>query len=265
MLEQFRSLYRQKYLLWGFVRADLRNRYGASFLGLFWSVINPLLLILLYVLVFGYILDVNVGGNAGPKNYGIFLFAGMLPWIGLSDAVQRSSMVIMENKDFVKQVNFPKIMLPLRCVLGAFLHEIVALIVFIVILAALGQSPSIVMFGLLFAIWPLQLLFTLGIAMIVSAVTVFYKDARELTAAILTLWFFGTPIIFPVVLVPESIKAFFYLNPLTWLVNLYRAALLGDVVPDLYGFSYFSALSLLVAIIGWVFFHRFSRDFADLI
>jgi lipopolysaccharide transport system permease protein len=261
----FKDIYSQRFLLWGFIRADLRNRYGASFLGLFWSVINPLLLISLYTVVFGYILEVNVGGNAGARNYGLFLFSGMLPWLAISDATQRSSSVILENRDLVKQVSFPKVMLPLRCVIGAFLHELIALVVFLVIMTFVTDFPSLPMLGLLFAVWPIQLFFTLGISLLVSSSTVFYKDMRELTSAILMLWFFGTPIIYPMGIVPESIKMFFYFNPLTWLINLYHAALLGEVVPDLYGFGYFALFSVLICAAGWIWFRRLSRDFADLI
>ncbi|MCZ7585889.1 MAG: hypothetical protein M5R36_22605 [Deltaproteobacteria bacterium] len=159
MRSLLKDIITNRFLLWGFIRLDLRNRYGASFLGFFWSVINPLLLIVLYTLIFGYILQINVGGNAGPKNYGLFLFSGMLPWLAISDATHRASSVILENRDLVKQVNFPKILLPFRCVVGAFLHELIALGVFLAILLLVHETPSILALGLLIAIWPLQLFF----------------------------------------------------------------------------------------------------------
>lgn len=265
MAGSLKDIYHHRHLLWGIIRADLRNRYGASFFGLFWSVINPLLLILLYTLVFGYILNINIGGNAGPKNYGLFLFSGMLPWLAIAEATQRSSSVILENRDLIKQVNFPKSILPIRCVISAFLHELIAMAVFIVILVAVGQVPSFYMFGLLIAIWPLQIFFTLALTLFVSSITVFYKDMRELTGALLTLWFFATPIIFPMALVPEKVRIFFFLNPLTPLINLYRAALLGDEAPDIYGFLYFSLFTLILLWLGWYWFRRQAKDFADLI
>ncbi len=266
MSDRLADIYRHRYLLRGFVRTDLRNRYGASFLGFFWSVIHPLLLVLLYTFVFGYILDINVGGNAGPKNYGLFLFAGMLPWLAISDAIHRSSQVFLENRDLVKQVNFPKILMPMRCVIGAFLHELIAMAVYVPVLMIVGHiMPSGIGVGLLVAILPLQLLFTLGITLFVSAVSVFYKDAREMIGAVLTLWFFGTPIVFPMSLIPEKVVYLFYLNPASWLINAYRAALLGDEMPEPLGFLYFSLATLLMLVVGWAWFRRLSRDFADLI
>ncbi len=265
MQGQVRDIYTHRYLLWGIIRADLRNRYGASFFGLLWSVINPLLLILVYTLVFGFILDVNIGGTAGARYYGLFLFCGMLPWLAIQDAMQRSAGVIMENRDLIKQVNFPKLILPVRCVVSAFLHQLIAMVLFVIIIIWMGQTPSWIMVGLLATIWPLQMLFTLGLTLIISAFSVFYKDMREFTGAFTLLWFFATPIIYPMTLVPEPIKSVLFFNPLTPLINLYRAALLGDVMPDPYGYLYFSVFTILVLVIGWFWFRRMSRDFADLI
>lgn len=266
MSDRLTDVYRHRYLLRGLILADLRNRYGASFLGFFWSVIHPLLLVLLYTLVFGYILNINVGGNAGPRNYGLFLFSGMLPWLAVSDAVHRSSQVFQENRDLVKQVSFPLILLPIRCVAGAFIHEIIATAVFIPVLVGFtGTWPSPAMAGLLIALIPLQLLFTLGVALFVSSISVFYKDAREMVGAVLTLWFFISPIVIPLSIIPERVLLPFYANPLSWLITMYRTALLGDVMPELVGFAYFALATLATLIAGWLWFRRLSREFSDLI
>jgi lipopolysaccharide transport system permease protein len=264
MRSAFSSFMEQRRLLWSLVLLDLRKRYGASFGGFFWSVVNPLLQILVYTFVFGYVLDINVGGNAGTTNYGIFLFAGMLPWIAFSEAVQKSSTVILENKDLVKQVRFPTAMLPLYVLLSGFLHELIALVIFVIILFAVGQPPSPLAFGLIF-LFPLQLILTLGLSLIVSAFHVFYKDVGQFVAAVLTLWFFATPIIYPLNLIPEWLKKYFYINPLTPLISAYRSALLGDEVTNLWAFAYLGVFSFVVFLIGISLFRRLSRDFADLL
>ena len=260
----FGELLRHRYLLWSFINRDLKMRYGASFMGFFWSVINPLLQIAIYTVVFGYFLAVNVGGSAGAKNYGIFLFSGMLPWIAFSEAVVRSSTVILENRDMVQQVRFPKILLPTHVVLASFLHELIAMCIFIVLLIILGQAPEWYLVGILF-IFPLQLFFTLGVCLIVSSFAVFYKDVRELAQAFLMLWFFATPIVYPMHQVPDFLHPFFNINPVAPLINIYRTVLLGDVMPDMWGFIYFACFSLTVFLIGVRTFSKLSRDFPDLL
>ncbi len=262
--EMFQEVFAQRRLLWSLIELDLRKRYGASFMGFFWSVINPLLQILVYTFVFGYILSVNVGGNAGATNYGIFLFAGMLPWIAFSEAVQKSTTVVLENKDLVKQVRFPVLLLPLHILLSGFLHELIALVIFIGILFAVGEPPTLLAIGLL-ALFPLQLMFTFGIGLFASAFHVMYKDVGQLVNALLLLWFFATPIIFPLNLVPRWLQTALLANPLAPLISAYRAALLGDEVPQLWAFVYFSVFALVVFLAGISLFHRLSRDFADML
>ncbi len=239
-------------------------RYGASFMGFFWSVINPLLLISVYTLVFGYFLDVNVGGSAGPKNYGIFLFSGMLPWLAFSEAVIKSSTVILDNKDLVKQVNFSTILLPTHIIISSFMHEIIAMFIFILLLFILGQPPSLFLLGII-TIFPLQLMFTLGLSLIVSSFAVFYKDVRELIVALMTLWFFATPIIYPLTSIPDWLLPYFHINPVTPLITAYRSVLLGDVLPDVWGFVYFAVFSMFLFFTGIRIFSKLSRDFTDLL
>lgn len=259
-----RGLIEQRYLLWSFVQRDLRSRYSASFMGFFWSVINPLLLIAIYTLIFGYFLQITVGGSSGPKNYGIFLFSGMLPWLAFAEAVSKSSMVILTYKDLVKQVNFSTILLPTHLIISSFLHELIALALFVVLLFLIHQPPGLLLLGI-FMFFPLQLMFTLGMALIVSSASVYFKDVRELVHAFLPLWFFASPIIYSIEMVPEWMRPFYEMNPLVPLINIYHAVLLGEVMPDIAGFLYFAAWSVLLFFLGVSVFKRLSRDFGDLL
>ena len=254
----------QRYLLWSFVNRDLKMRYGANSMGFFWSVINPLLLIGIYTLVFGYLLEVNIGGATNPRNYGIFLFAGMLPWLAFSESLIKCSTVIMENKDLVKQVNFSTILLPTQVIISAFLHQVIAMFIFIVVLVILGHPPTLMLLGII-TIIPLQLFFTLGLSLIIASTAVYYRDVRELVAALMTMWFFATPIVYPMNAIPTRLVPYFTLNPIMPLINTYRSLLLGDMVPDLWGFLYFAAWSVLLFFLGVKVYKKLSVEFADLL
>ena len=255
------DLHRHRYMLWSMVRADLKQRYVGSSIGLFWSVINPLLLILLYTFVFSVVLDVKVGVNGGAASYGIFLFAGMLPWIAFNEAITKSATVILEHRSLVSSNQFPKVLLPLYVLISSFIHELIAVCLFVVILLAPRRPPSPLVLGLLF-VFPLQLLLTLGFCLIVSSLNVFFRDVAQLTQAFLLIWFFCTPIVYPIDAIPLWVRSYFYLNPMTPLIDLYRALLLGAPL-NYHGFLYFCVFTILVLLIGSKFFRRLSEDFTD--
>ncbi|MDP8256991.1 MAG: ABC transporter permease [Candidatus Alcyoniella australis] len=258
------DILQQRYLLWSFVNQDLKTRYGGSAVGFIWSVVNPLLLIVIYTLIFSYVLEVKLGVGAGTGNYGIFLFCGMLPWIAINEAITKSSTVILTSRDLVKQVNFPTMMLPLYVVISALLHELIAMVLFVFVLLVEGSPPSVFILGMI-TILPLQVLLTMGICLVVSSLNVYYKDVAQLVYAALTIWFFATPIVFPLEVVPDWMQKYFLLNPLTHLVNVYRAVLLGAGTPDVKAFCYFILWAIGLFGFGVNFFNKTSKDFADLL
>lgn len=248
-------------MLWSMVRADLRNRYIGSSIGLFWSVINPLLLILLYTFVFSVVLKVRIGEAGGVANYGIFLFSGMLPWMHFNEAVTKSSTVILEQRGLVSSAQFPTVLLPIYVLISSFIHELIAIGLFVVILLAADQPPSAAVFALL-PIFPLQLMVTLGLALLVSSLNVFFRDVAPITQALLLIWFFTTPIVYPIEAIPLWIRPYFYLNPMTPLIDAYRTALLGmPFNPQ--GFVYFCVFAVFVLLLGIRFYARLSDHFAE--
>jgi ABC-type polysaccharide/polyol phosphate export permease len=261
MISLVRDLHRHRYMLWSLVRADLRQRYIGSSIGLFWSVINPLLLIFLYTFVFSVVLDVRVAGGGGAGSYGIFLFAGMLPWIAFHEAITKSSTVVLEHRGLVGSNQFPTVLLPLYVLVSSFLHELIAVGLFVLILLVLRRPPSPNVIGL-FLVFPWQLLLTLGCCLIVSSLNVYFRDVAQLAQAFLLIWFFSTPIVYPIEAIPLWVRSYFYLNPLTPLIDLYRALLLGTPVNS-HGVLYFLAFTVLVLLVGVKFFRRLSEDFTD--
>ena len=251
-------------MLWSFVRSDLRQRYVGSSIGLFWSVINPLLLISLYTLVFSVVLKVPVSIGQSVGHYGVFLFCGMLPWIAFNEAVTKSSTVVLEQRGLVSATHFPLLLLPLYVLVSSFIHELIALGMFIVILVVM-KIPLSLDVALLLVVFPLQLLLTLGLSLFVSSLNVFFRDVAQFAQAILLIWFFATPIVYPIEAVPLWLKKFFYLNPMTPLIEMYRYCLLGTSSFELWSLStaYFGVFALLVFLVGIKFFRRLSAEFTD--
>lgn len=253
------ALFRSTFLLRELAKRDFESRYAGSWLGFLWSFAQPLWLLALFTFVFSTVLQVAPTGER-TGSFAVFLFCGLLPWMALHEAVNRSASVITDNAALVKKVSFRSELLVLSVVVTALLHEAIALVVFLVILAVSGQLAWGSLVGLALAL-PLQILLTLGLGLLVASAQVFLRDTSQALALLLNGWFYLTPIVYPLALVPPRLRGWIELNPLTTLVGWYRYALVGGDVPN-------GTLALLVtavglAAVGWTVFRRLAPTFAD--
>jgi lipopolysaccharide transport system permease protein len=262
----FRALIEQKWLLRKLVLTDIKAKYVGSFLGLFWSVINPLLLMAMYIVIFSVVLKIKVGTGERSHivDFGAFLFCGMLPWMGISEALQRSSHVLIDNSGLIRKMNFPLALLPAHLVLSALLNELVAMGLFVIFLIIFIAPPGIWALGVL-ALIPFQVALTLGLSFLVAGMNVFYRDMAQITGATLTIWFFGTPIVYPIDNVPPQLKSILDLNPLTPLVEAYRILLLDNTMPPIDGLLYFAGFTITVLLLCSLFFSRKQDEIRDLV
>lgn len=249
------------FLLRELVKRDFQGRYAGSVLGFLWSLVQPLWMIVLFTFVFSTVMKVTpVGERTG--HFSIFLFGGLLPWTAVHEGVLRSATAITDNAGLVKKLRFPAEILVLAVVLAALLHEAIALLVFVGALVWVGEFSWGGLPLLLLAL-PLQVGLTLGIALLGAALHVFFRDTAQILGMVLNVWFYVTPIVYPLTLVPSRYRPWLELNPLTALVGLYRQAFLGgrmEMVPG--------ALSLALAVavltfVGLWLFGRLKPAFVD--
>ncbi len=251
-----RTLWQYRELLKNLVLKDLKLKYGGSWLGFVWSLLNPLILIVVYSIAFKYILRIQL------ENFTLFLITGILPWIFFSTAVMASTTAILSNGNLVKKIHFPREILPLSTVLFNLIQFLFALIVFFPALIFLGAPLR----GAV-AAYPLVLLlhfaFTVGIALLLSAVTVFYQDVRHLTEVGLLALFWVTPIIYHLSMVPERVRWLFQLNPLTAYISAYQDVIYWGRWPagETWGLALLWA-GLSLALGSWVF-RRYHPSFAE--
>lgn len=258
------SLYHNFGLVWAWVARDLRARYRGSTIGLFWSVCHPLILLLLYTFVFSTILRVRIGPEVGTGSFPLFLFAGMLPWIAFAESLSRSASVILENASLIKRTLFPSEVLPVSLVISAMISQLIGLGV--LLLALLLTSHKIGGSLLVLpAILVLQFLLTAGLAWILAATNVFFRDVGHLLGMALTLWMFLTPIVYPPSMVPEKFRILVILNPLAPLVGAFRASLLGGQFPDGGSLAVLVGFALAAFFAGSWMFGAVKRSFADVI
>ncbi|HVR95409.1 MAG TPA: ABC transporter permease [Thermoanaerobaculia bacterium] len=249
------------FLLRELVKRDFRGRYAGSLLGFFWSFLQPLWLLALFTFVFSTVMKVAPTGTR-TGHFGTFLFCGLLPWMALQEGVLRGSTAITDNAGLVKKLRFPAEILVVAVALAALLHEAIATLLFVGVLAGLGELSWRGLPLLLLAV-PLQLALTLGLAWLLSAVHVFFRDTAQLIGMVLTGWFYFTPIVYPLELVPQRFRDWIGLNPLTPLVGLYRQAFLDGAAVGAGSVAGLALFTLLLAGAGLLFFRRMKPAFVD--
>ena len=250
------------FLLRELVKRDFQGRYAGSLLGFVWSLVQPLWLLLLFTFVFSTVLKVSPVGEVHTESFAIFLFAGLLPWMAIQEGVLRSATAITDNANLVKKLRFPAEILVLAVVLAALLHEAIAATIFLGVLAWVGELSWGGLPLLLIAV-PLQIGLTVGLGLLVSGVHVFFRDTAQLLAMVLNAWFYLTPVVYPLGLVPERFRSWLELNPLTPLVGLYRQAFLSGSPAPVAGTGALAGVVAVLLSLGFWLFRRLKKAFAD--
>jgi len=263
----FSKLIRHKGLIKNMVLRDLRSRYIGSAMGLFWSVIHPLVLLASYTFVFSVILQQRLGAESGTANFAIHLFCGILPWLVFQETLSRSSTVLVENSNLITKTLFPSEILPVSVLIASLVNHLIGLGIFLAVSILYLQKLSWLL--LLVPVYLLALsLFALGLGWFVSSVQVFLRDAAQVLTVVLTFWFWLTPIFFDEQLLqrlPRSLQFLMHLNPMAAVVTAYRKCLLRFETPSLEGLLYLYLFALGSFLAGGLFFRYTKRSFADVL
>jgi ABC-type polysaccharide/polyol phosphate export permease len=257
MIAHLSELYRFRALIWILVLRDLRARYRGSFLGFLWSFLNPLLLMLVYVLVFSVYLRMPMHG------YAVFLFTGLLPWLWFSSSLGQAAGVIVGSGALVKRILFPAEVLPIVSVLANMINMLFSLPLLFTFLLFFGlrPGPTLLFLPVLLA---LQLLLTAGLALALAALNVHLRDVEQILANGLVLLFFLCPILYPVSTVPATLtlgglltlplRPLYFLNPVAGLVQSYQNIFFFGREPHWIHLG-MATLCAVVAVFGgyWVF------------
>jgi ABC-type polysaccharide/polyol phosphate export permease len=258
MIAAVRTLVRYRLLISSLVGRELKARYRGSVLGFFWSFVNPLLLLLTYGLVFTYMLPVP--RSAALEPYFLFLFCGILPWTWFSASLLESSTVLITGGNLIKKVLFPAEVLPVVTVVANLVHFLFGLpilLAFLVWKGRLGWSALLLPLPLL-----IQLVFTLGLALFVSALTVHFRDIQNILSHVLHLWFFATPVLYAY---PESgpLHALLRVNPMTHVIVAYQEALFYGAVTHWRGLALAGTAAVLAFAAGSFLFERLRDTLAE--
>ncbi len=255
-------------LLTTLVQRDLEARYKGSILGNLWPVLNQLSQLLIYTYVFSIVLQVKLSLKELPAtnlSYGLWLFAGLLPWLAFTNGFTQAASSVVVQPNLVKKVVFPLALLPLVPILSAFLESTFGLMALILLVAGSSQVIHSTLW-LLPLIWLPQLLLTAGLGYMAAGLTVFLRDIPQILGVILNLWFYLTPIVYPPSVIPAQFREWvFWLNPVAAIAQGYRdLVLVGNVTHPL-RWCVATAVSLLIFYSGLWVYRRLRPAFADVL
>jgi ABC-type polysaccharide/polyol phosphate export permease len=259
MIAQLRTLLRYRLLIHSLVGRELKARYRGSVLGFFWSFVNPLLLLLTYGLAFTYMLPVQKSAVTEP--YFVFLFCGILPWTWFSASLVESSGVLIAGGNLIKKVLFPAEVLPVVTVLANLAHFLLGLPILLGVLAAhghLGGSALLLPLPLV-----VQLVFTLGMALLVSALTVHFRDLQNILSHVLHLWFFASPVIYFYGDTQGALRAVLRANPMSHVLVSYQEMLFHGRFDHLRGLAAAAVVAVAAFAAGAFLFDRLRDTLAE--
>lgn len=254
------KIFKARDLLWEWTARNIRARYQQSLLGWLWAIVQPTAQVAIFTIVFTVIVPVDTG----VLPYVIFSYVGIVPWTFLSMALPDMANSLVDNMSLVNKIYFPREILPIAALLARLMDFFVAsiLIVILLIVYQVPVSPLAIVYVPL--ILGVQVLLTLGIGIATAAANVFLRDVRSLMVLGLQLWFYATPIIYPATLVKDELLPFYFLNPMSGIVESYRDVVLRSQMPGEYLISA-AVMSLLIFIGGFWFFRRVEFQFADIV
>lgn len=252
----FQELYRYRGLISSLVLRDLKARYRGSVLGFLWTFLNPLLLLAVYALVFSVYFRIQM------ENYAGFMFTGLLPWIWFSSSLLEGTTAIASGGSLITKVLFPGQILPLVKVGANFLNYLFSLPILLLFLTFMGlpPGPTLVWLPLVMAV---HLLFIAGLTLALATLNVFLRDIQHILVNLVTLWFFLTPILYPLSQVPPAFRRWVLLNPATLITLSYQDIFFYQRTPTLWHLASFFLLALLVLALGITLFEHYKETLAE--
>ncbi|MGZ8218076.1 ABC transporter permease [Methylomagnum sp.] len=260
-----RSFWRHRQLIWQMTRRDVLGRYRGSMMGILWSFLHPLVMLAVYTFVFSVVFKARWGGGSDSKTeFAILVFAGMIVHGLFAECVNRAPVTILQNVNYVKKVVFPLEILPWVNMGSALFHTAVSVTVLTAFygLTHLSLNWTAILFPIL--IMPLALVI-MGISWFLTSLGVYLRDLGQIIGMVTTIMMFLSPIFFPASALPEDYRVLLYLNPLAFMIEESRNILILGILPDWQGLAIYYASGLVVAWLGFVWFQKTRRGFADVL
>lgn len=253
------ELWAYRELIASFTLRDIKLRYKQTGLGVAWAILQPLLTMIIFTIIFGVF--ANIPSEGVP--YPIFVLAALLPWFLFAEGLTRSTTSMVANANIMTKVYFPRMIMPLSSIISPLIDFAVSMVIFFALMIYYGFVPTInIIFLPLFIL--LALATSLGVGLWLSALNVKYRDFQYTVPFIIQIWMFASPVVYASTLVPESMRVWYGLNPMAGVIEGFRWALIGTDAPNAMIFVSF-AVVIVILITGMFYFRKMEQYYADIV
>jgi lipopolysaccharide transport system permease protein len=258
----FSGLWRYRGFVLGSVQREFQSRYRNSLLGAAWTVLNPLAMIVVYTVIFSQVMGSRLQGSNATFAYSIYLCAGALTWGLFAEITGRSQSVFIDHANLIKKLQFPRICLPIIVVLNALVNFAIIFGLFTAFLLLSGSFPGWVYFAV-FPVLLLQIVFAIGLGMVLGVLNVFFRDVGQFFGIVLQFWFWFTPIVYPASALPEGVRALLVWNPMAAVIGAYQRVLVNGQAPHWGALLPAAALGLACCALGLQLFRKRAGEMVD--
>ncbi len=252
-----KELIQYREMIVSLVQQDLRSRYKGSVLGFLWTFLNPLFQLVVYTLVFSVIM------RAGIEDYYLFMFVAFVPWLFFSSCINGGARAILDKKDLIKKIYFPRLVLPISYVTSNFINMILSFVVVFGAIAISGKGINGIALLFLPLVMIIEYLMALGITVLLSGLTVYFRDLEYIFGIVTMAWMYITPVLYSADMVPEKYKFIFHINPMTSIIVSYRQILYYKEIPVVSDLIISFIEALVILVIGWLVFNKVEKKFVE--
>lgn len=261
-MQMLRALWAYRGFITGSVKREFQSKYRNSLLGAAWTVLNPLAMIIVYTLIFSQVMRAKLPGVDTTFAYSIYLCAGVLTWGLFAEIIGRGQTVFLEHANLIKKLSFPRICLPIIVILNAGLNFAIIFGLFSLFLVVSGNFPGWPYLAI-FPVLVVQILFSIGLAIIIGVLNVFFRDVGHFFGIFLQFWFWFTPIVYPATILPDAIKPLLNFNPMAAFITSYQGILVSGSLPDWGRLLPITLVSIALCIFGMRLFRKRSGEMVD--
>ncbi len=262
------SFTKHQTLIFQLVKREIISRYRGSFLGILWTIINPILMLVVYTFVFGFVFKVRLDPSVSFENdhfsFALLLFSGLIVYNIFSETLSRAPGLVLANTNYVKKIIFPLEILPWVNLGATLFHALISVSVLLIAFLSINHFIHWTIIFIPVILAPFLLL-TLGISWFLAATGVFVRDIGQFIGLLLTMLLFLSPVFYPAAALPESLRDYLFLNPLSFIIEQLRAVILHGLLPDWSGLGIYALIAWIFAQLGFIWFEKTRKGFADVL